>query len=252
MPDIQIKSKGQFPDIIGAASLFIDSITAGTSIVVELFYSNGESEKQEIVSGSKFVQQDNGVVIDRVVFHNGSLIASNISYHYSTIFGYDETRVIGNVDAEIVGDDHAALNVINGDYYGIGESLAALAGNYGRLEIRNDGALNFAVERFSHSLGAGTDVAWNVSNAALVGAAAYLKSFLDHTNDSSGVGISCYVGGHTSAITSKVEQMETSYEPAIVVCKNNPIVIKPGFKFVLTSLTPNKAVKLSAIGRVIS
>lgn len=103
MPDIQIDGNEQFQDIIDATFLFIDSVTEGFGVYVEIFYEGGHSEKQEIVTGSKFLQSEDGQKIQKVKFVNPGWPTeiADVSYRYSTIFGYDEARVVGVVTADI-------------------------------------------------------------------------------------------------------------------------------------------------------
>lgn len=95
MPKITVKAKGQYPDVIAARSLFIDSLTVGAEITVRVFFEDGSHEDQLIVTGSKFNSPDS--VIEKILFINATVADADITYHYSTLIIYDENVLAGNV-----------------------------------------------------------------------------------------------------------------------------------------------------------
>lgn len=100
MANIQLAPKKSFPDVINASFLFIEYITPGSGVYARIIYENGQGEDQEIVPGSKFVQSLSGQKIWKVEFINPSdTVTADIIYRFSTVFGYDEARIKGDVNA---------------------------------------------------------------------------------------------------------------------------------------------------------
>lgn len=138
MPKITVPSKGQFPDSINAASLFIDSVSNDLSIIVELFFSDGTKEKQEVVSGSKFLTGI-GAGINKINFINRGLASIDVEYHFSTIASYDEARVIGDVNALV---RNANLTNDGNQFF---QAFKVMPVNYGYLLIENPVGSNVRV-----------------------------------------------------------------------------------------------------------
>ena len=134
MPRITVAPAAQYPDSIYATFLFVESITVGAKIIAKIFYDDGSSsELQEVVSGSKFLQGDKGQRIEKVLFRNEGALSCDIEYRYSTIFGYDEARLIGDVNALIRTDN---LTEIGHEYIG-GAEAAPEIGKYQAAGVSN-------------------------------------------------------------------------------------------------------------------
>lgn len=134
MPRITVASKKQFPDIINAASLFIDDMTEGLGIFVKLFFSDGSIEDQEITAGSKFLTGV-GANIERVLFINPSVLSGDIEYHFSTLASYDEAKIIGDVNSLTRFDN---LTKDNNEYIG-GFQQGAAVGDISCVALSNEG-----------------------------------------------------------------------------------------------------------------
>jgi len=132
MPNIQVDPHDQFPDMIGASSLFIDSVTEGLGVFVQIFYANGEKEEQEIVSGSKIVT-GKAASIQKVIFHNPSVLVISVSYHFSMLSNYDEGRVLGDITA--VTQDYN--ETVDGNEYIYGHASVAVLSKNSYNGIKN-------------------------------------------------------------------------------------------------------------------
>jgi hypothetical protein len=161
MPKITVPAKRKFPDYLSASSLFIDSVTAGVEIVARLHYADDSIEDQVIISGSKFITGQYQW-INKVEFVNSSVMSADVVYHYSRVVGYDEARVIGDINALIRSDDLSS----DGNQFMGGVAQSAVIGRFSVTAIWNPvlSAVNVKIKNFL-CYSSGISVIMNINNA---------------------------------------------------------------------------------------
>lgn len=163
MPDITVKAKGRYPDIVHARSIYISSITTGADLEMKVVFENGDTEIQSIVNGSKFVSPDSP--IEKIIFINRSAAAIDVSYRYSSLLIYEENTLFGSVT--VLGGDIIAEtknNSVDGLEYFAGAKLGAAAANYNGICLWNPATSGKVASLHSLSISSNTETYLLVEN----------------------------------------------------------------------------------------
>lgn len=247
MSQITVNAKTQYPDNIFATFLFIASVTSGLGIVARVFFEGGGHEDQEIIAGSKFVQGINGEKIEKVIFINPSALSADIEYRFSTVFGYDEAKIIGDVNALVRFDNLSSA----GNEYFAGNLLSAGVGLYAQTGFYNP--VGSGVVSYINGLRLNADgvqcefrkfveadvgdflIGFDVKNKDMAGAVGNTKIYFTNL-ESAKIGSDLSVGVSTDA----------SKTPTAFDFGSSPIVLKEGYGIVFLPYNTNKTLSVFA------